>query len=92
MSDLIDRQAAIDEVHKNYDTILDFKSDGRTVADSFEDIINALPSAQPERKPGKWEIYNISPFDGQGCECSECGFEGVPYWNFCPHCGIKMEI
>ena len=46
--DLIGRQSAIDAVHKNYDTILDFKSDGRTVADSFEDIINALPPEQPE--------------------------------------------
>lgn len=46
----ISRQAAIDAVHKNYDTILDFKSDGRTVADSFEDIIDALPPAQPESK------------------------------------------
>ena len=48
MMDLIERQAAIEAVHKNYDTILDFKSDGHTVADSFEDIINALPSAQTE--------------------------------------------
>lgn len=48
MDDLISRQAAIEAVHKNYDTILDFTSDGRTVADSFEDIINALPPAQPE--------------------------------------------
>ena len=47
-NDLISRQAAIDLVHKNYDTILDFKSDGRTVASSFEDIINTLPSTQPE--------------------------------------------
>ena len=46
--DTISRQAAIRSAHKNYDTILDFKSNGRTVADSFEDIINALPSAQPE--------------------------------------------
>lgn len=52
--DLIDRQAAIEAVHKNYDTILDFKSDGRTVADSFEDIINALPSAQPDGIPLEW--------------------------------------
>ena len=44
----ISRQAAIDAAHKNYDTILDFKSDGHTVADSFEDIINALPPAQPD--------------------------------------------
>lgn len=42
------RQAAIDAVHKDYDAILNFKSDGRTVADSFEDIINALPPAQPD--------------------------------------------
>ena len=44
MDDMISKQAAIDAVHKSYDTILDFESDGRTVADSFEDIINALPS------------------------------------------------
>ena len=50
MGDCISRQAAVDAVHKNYDTILDFKSDGRTVADSFEDIIDALPPAQPEQK------------------------------------------
>lgn len=46
--DLIRRSDAIDAVHKDYNTILDFKSDGRTVAGSFEDIINTLPSAQPE--------------------------------------------
>lgn len=49
-TDAISRQVAIDAVHKNYDTILDFKSDGRTVADSFEDIIKTLPSVQPEPK------------------------------------------
>lgn len=48
MSVLISKQVAIDAVHENYDAILDFKSDGRTIADSFEDIINALPPAQPE--------------------------------------------
>lgn len=48
MNDLISRQDAIEAVHRNFDTILDFKSDGRTVASCFEDIINALPSAQSE--------------------------------------------
>lgn len=46
--DTISRQAAIDAAHKNYDGILDFRSDGETVAQSFEDILTALPSAQPE--------------------------------------------
>ena len=41
------RQAAIDAVHRNYDPILDFKSDGKTVANSVEDILSELPSAQP---------------------------------------------
>ena len=47
--------------------------------------------AQPERKTGKWEIYVISMFDGEGCRCSECGLEGVPYWDFCPNCGADMR-
>ena len=55
------------------------------------DAIMELPSAQPERKPGKWEIYVISMFDGEGCRCSECGFEGAPYWDFCPGCGADMR-
>ena len=60
MDDLISRQAAIDAVHLSYDKILDFKSTGRTVADSIEDIINALPPAQQlipcsERLPSYFE-------------------------------------
>ena len=47
-SDLISRKDAIDAVHSSYDRILDFKSTGKTVADSIEDIITELPSAQPE--------------------------------------------
>ena len=50
MSNLISIAAAIDAVHKDYDTILDFKSDGATVASSIEDILLALPSVQPEQQ------------------------------------------
>lgn len=46
MNDTISRQATIEAAHKNYDGILDFRSDGETVAQSFEDILTALPSAQ----------------------------------------------
>ena len=42
---LISLSAAIDAVHKNYDTILDFKSDGKTIANSIEDILSELRSA-----------------------------------------------
>lgn len=47
-NDNISRQAAIDAVRKSYDEILDFSSDGHTIADSVEDIINMVPPAQPE--------------------------------------------
>ena len=41
---------------------------------------------------GNWEIYVISPFDGEDVKCSECGERGcVPYWNYCPNCGAKMD-
>ena len=91
--DLIERQATIDAVHKNYDTILDFKSDGRTVADSFEDIINALPPAQPK---GHWILVHPLQEDDTGAYmCSECK---VGNWEidpesyfFCPNCGADMR-
>ncbi len=41
---------AIDAVHKNYDKILDFKSDGKTISSSIEDILSELPPAQPEQQ------------------------------------------
>ena len=71
MKDLIYRQEAIDALEK-----IDC-SDGVGISslkcDAVDDAvtaIKALPSAQPERKRGKWEIYVISMFDGEGCSRS----------------------
>ena len=61
--DTVSRQAAISEVHKNYDVILDFTSDGKTVATSVEDILNDLPSVQPETD---WETCFDCPLS-HGC-------------------------
>ena len=87
MDDLISRQAAIDALHMH----LMYRMGTDSNKKRLDDWINNLPSAQPERKTGKWEIYIISMFDGEGCRCSECGFEGVPYWDFCPNCGADMR-
>ena len=97
--DLISRQDAIDAAHKNYDGILDFRSDGETVAQSFEDILTALPSAEPERKKGQW-IWCIS---SDHLKCSECGTRAPMYMDYangdyqewlsdiCPECGCEMK-
>ena len=55
------------------------------------DAMKRMIEGESDRKKGKWEIYIISPFDGEGCRCSECRQEGAPYWGFCPNCGAKME-
>lgn len=93
MADLIDRQAVRDELAKLVpyaisDVVTESYMNG--LSDAYN-LICLLPSAQPERKTGKWEIYVISMLDGEGCRCSECGFEGVPYWDYCPHCGAYMN-
>ena len=85
MSDLISRQAAI-------------KAVGATTWAGFR--LEKLPSAQPERKTGKW-VDDGTEF---GLCCSECEttfddyFEGnkeeiqlrkIP--KFCPNCGADMR-
>lgn len=85
--DLISRHAAIDAAHKNYDTILDFKSDGRTVADSFEDIINALPSEQSEiircKNCKHYQYSDNRAFGFPVKRCEWTGFEDVDDDDFC---------
>ena len=80
MSDLILRQAAIDAVMECYDN--------DELFEVYEDRLNALPSAQPMRKKGKWIDGSIPTY----AVCSECGYqERYAYENnFCPNCGCQM--
>jgi len=85
-SDTISRQAAIDAVNKALDRQTLLYGFVRKVA---LDAIKNLPSAQPERKTGKW-INGV---------CDQCGSH-APYWamastyyrsSFCPNCGADMR-
>ena len=88
--DVISRQAAIDVA----DAVWSVTGD-KNVAKVW-DQIKDLPSAQPERKKGKW-IYHVDdlfPAESKQ-ECSVCHEEEyiamLSNDNFCPNCGADMR-
>lgn len=102
MSDLISRQAAIDEIDEWIKAFLE-NGHKESAADAclIQDGIFQLPSVQPERKTGKW-IQKSKPMEFNTVwwyECSECGDKpprdryGNPDYlsNFCPNCGADMR-
>lgn len=98
MDDLISRQAAIDAVYRCSDI---FAGDMPVMVikeDAYKALAD-LPSAQPERIKGRWQICGK---DAKGhsdtFECSECGcLVSYAYYvpdcdyQFCPHCGADMR-
>ena len=93
MSDLIDRQAAIDAMEQAKEQYFDRK----VIIGKMQDIVNNLPSAQPERIKGHWvEIASSN----HTYKCSVCGrllvnitdgknnvAKNYPYC----HCGADMK-
>lgn len=92
-SDTISRREAIDAVLK-----LTYADEAYGYADAKDlvDSLEKLPSAQPERKTGRW-IYEETQYKISSYRCSECGrhvlyetksdvCEAYPYC----HCGAKM--
>ena len=86
--DLISRQDAIDAIAK----ILSDREGGNAVwwKPVAESVIDILPSAQPERKRGKWLVNNRNG-TFKIYDCSECGWSFEAEWNFCPNCGADMR-
>lgn len=91
--DTISRQAAIrwvkTECNPYGKPTLDFESGKKVI-----EHLKQMPSAQPERKKGKWikHIDDLFPAEST-IECSMCHHE-QPLTiddSFCPHCGARME-
>lgn len=56
------------------------------------DMLEKLPSAQPERRKGRW-INDVAYYDEEGCpcivtRCDQCGEPGNG--NYCSYCGANM--
>ena len=104
MSDLISRQAAIDALDGEIEIT------GRTNAEAVKgyvrlvkDRLERLPSAQPQRKTGRWIIKDNPGTGWYRVTCSECGEDVTSTapcigfypnakvtWDYCPNCGAKM--
>ena len=97
MDDLISRQAAIDYFVTNVGF---HDEDGDPIDDSDElrkiwtEYFDGIPSAQPERKRGKWIEANTHIYEIY--ECTACKAwtyipNGPRDYNFCPRCGADMR-
>ena len=80
---LIKRQDAIDATwfEPSY-------TDPLNVLTEVRDRLKVLPSAQPERKKGKW-IYT---WYGKEYRCSICGGIMIGTPKYCSDCGAEMEV
>lgn len=104
VNDTISRQAAIEAIKEdkidltNPNVVAVFKATGDfekvetqvMTCNRHIEILKDLPSAQPERKTGKW-IYN-SPVT---MKCDQCGFV-IKDWDwhrfkFCPNCDCDIR-
>lgn len=98
MSDLIDRQAAIDALNvlvKDGHAYVNGAFFETILRDEAKRVLEELPSAQPEQRKGKWIHRGCGIFS-----CSECDekigtnvyaeAETVRF-RFCPNCGADMR-
>lgn len=93
MSDLIDRQAAI-EAH--CELCGDRDKCNCDICPDVE-VFQLLSSAQPEPKTGRWISDRLVSTNGgtygvRRCSACEAYFRDIGYgWNFCPNCGAYMR-
>lgn len=103
--DVIYRQAAIDALH-SWERVYNWDETCRQNKEKVyapSDAIEALPTAESERKTGKWipiesliaeDVFGSRRLVAQYMKCSNCSYWGdVTYmlFRYCPNCGADMR-
>ena len=89
MSELIDKQAAVDIAKELTITVKGYEMHNQAVMNYCAEIMQ-LPSVQPERPKGEW-IHQVK---FSRIECDQCGKvfrNSFAPKNFCPNCGADMR-
>ena len=89
MSDLIDRKTVFDVIDK---CILEkLEDDTVEIKEPLKLItkIYRIPSAQLQRKTGKW--MSVSDETQTWYHCSECHYQQYEKTKFCTSCGAEMD-
>jgi hypothetical protein len=103
MSELIDRQAALDALARTAREKFNLSDEYNHYLAGLMDgelAIKELPTIQPERKKGEWLPDNNNAYEMRFvCSCCKES-EVVPtigftkyktLWDFCPNCGADMR-
>lgn len=100
MTNLISRQDTQDLIDEYIETAQRIKcKDAEDMLMDLADDVRNLPSAEPERKKGKWLRYGEDGYPNEEdtvfWQCDQCleTYTGrttrIP--NYCPHCGADMR-
>lgn len=95
MSDYIDRQATIDALDALCDRECEYSKQqrgfmcGACRLGSAFDVIDELPSVQPQRMKGKWKQADKN--EPYFVQCSVCRYMTDNESDFCPNCGADMR-
>lgn len=86
--DLIDRQAAIEYLMTNMSWYEEdgYETDDDEKRDAITDLINGVPSAQPERKNGEWELFQLITSAWYGKQCYSLEDNGMVYSRLSARC------
>ena len=86
-NDLISRQAALDDAHRQIWYRLN-----PNMKERIDTWLVNLPAVQPKQKTGRWE-HDCGHFANRWI-CSQCGYKlyfEKSEAKYCPNCGAKME-